>query len=83
MIFIEVNGHTMQQYTEDEAFVAAGTQREDPEWERDMILNNWLYTRKWMLIEDTRADAYASAIQKAMDQGVTILIVKEKTDVQS
>ena len=82
MIIIEIDGHSMQQYTESEAFLTAGTHIDDPVMERDVALGHWLEKRRWMLIEKTGAEDYAASIRQALDRGIDTLIVKETKPCQ-
>lgn len=65
-------------YSIPQALHMAGASDRDSDLERDLRLESWLGSRRYWIVESPDVDQYISL---AASQGVEILLVKEKTDV--
>jgi hypothetical protein len=78
MLFVEINGYKLQQYTFYEALLQSGVAESDDEMTQTEALNQWLKDRRWTMIKDGDPESYAQQLIIAMDMGMDTLILKEK-----
>jgi hypothetical protein len=71
-------GKDLKVYELHEALVAAGSADSDSEFARDIALEQWLDGRKYQVIEFD-VHSYSTLLEKAVTQGVEVVIIKEKS----
>ncbi len=77
MLYLEINGYRLQQFSFQEALMNSGSSQTDDEMTQTLALNEWLKDRKWDIITDSDPEHWASKVKEAMDRGLDTLILKE------
>jgi len=75
-------GRELHQYTMTEALAAAGVTKDDHPMVQDQCLEDWLGNRRGRIIE-FNAQSYSADLERAVADGMTIVIIKEIPNDQS
>ena len=75
-------GRELHQYTMQEALAAAGATQDEHPMVQDQLLEDWLGDRRGCVIE-FNAQSYSADIERAVANGMTIVIIKETPNDQS
>ena len=73
MKITNASGHSMVELSWHEALMAAGTNEEEPDMERDMKFLNWFGKKQYRIID---ASDYETQQPKAAADGIELLIIK-------
>ena len=75
-------GRELHQYTMQEALAAAGVTEHEHPMVQDQLLEDWLGGRRGRIIE-FNAQSYSADLERAVADGISIVIIKETPNDQS
>ena len=75
-------GRELHQYTMTEALAAAGVTKHEHPMVQDQLLEDWLGDRRGRIIE-FNAQSYSADLERAVADGISIVIIKETPNDQS